>query len=412
MKKIINTQRDQERQDSSRNSKGGAQEVLVALLFSAILLQELSNNIIRMIIPIDNALGIVMLALCFAIIVVSDFVFSKKIIWLIIFILFEFWIGFLRNPGSITTEYFLFFLVFGLSGLLGSSMRMNVKKIILSGVIITGINLIILGQNSTAYIENHGQFIFGYMMQSGMFVLIIYSLNYIQEKSLVYKILILLLTSYTTWLTISNSGRGSILCIFMFILIYLIFVSKYKMSKYIGFISIIVGIVMLRSIETYLVLIDEILRNYDIVIASIQKSIWLLNHESLMHGRTELYAEVFSFVSLPSLIFGNGIGFYERGEFTYTHNLVLSIFSDFGIIGMVGILWGIRKFMGLLKNEPKEMLFMYTILIAGTLTKLMFSSTYWYSSSFWLVIGLLLIRNPGVRENNINKIPNDTVECT
>ncbi|EKE26445.1 MAG: hypothetical protein ACD_4C00288G0003, partial [uncultured bacterium (gcode 4)] len=217
-----------------------------------------------------------------------------------------------------------------------------------------------------------------------------YLTTYISKKNLIYKSAVLLVSLYAFWITISNSGRGTLICIFIFFAIYTIFVSKKIIVNIIGVATSLFMTISIMNIREVLVLAHNFFTNFNITISAVEKSIWLLEHESLMHGRSELYYSIFKNANEWELVFGRGIGGFENSSGTYAHNMFLSLYTEFGMISIFIILFFIFSLVMIFKKSKVENKKFLTILIANSISKLMISSIHWRSSELWLLVGLIL----------------------
>lgn len=101
-------------------------------------------------------------------------------------------------------------------------------------------------------------------------------------------------------------------------------------------------------------------------------------------GRSNLAAGSIKFFSC-SPVFGHGAGsiFYEMG--TYSHNLVLDILAEFGLIGLavgiVSLVVSVNKLVRLIRIDDNFEIFAYLLIDAFT---------FLFFSSYWLVSGMLL----------------------
>ena len=357
-------------------------EILVSFLMVTILLQEMTNNILRLVIPVDNISPILILLLTIIVFFLSGFKGPLKIALFLFVILGYFSIAIFQRYDSTLAEYFSFFLVYGLSGLVCCYQKINVRHVFNLALIVIILNIVLLHISDFSVIEESGRFIFGYMLQPALFIVYIYFLMYLDKKNIVMLGITISLAIHLSILTLLNSGRGTIVCIIAFILLLLIFFQPSKYLKYIGVVITLMSILILTNIQEYLVIAERYFSGKGVVVSAVEKSVWLINNESLLHGREELAEDVFEDISFKQLILGRGIGEYETKFSVYSHNLIISVFTDFGILGILSLLYFFRILYQLLRSSENSIKSLLVILIANSVVKLLFSSTYWYSAGY------------------------------
>ena len=118
----------------------------------------------------------------------------------------------------------------------------------------------------------------------------------------------------------------------------------------------------------------------------IDKSYMLLViKDDVTNGRISIFNSIFNEYSILDIIFGIGIGSYESSHMTfgYTHNLLLSLILDYGLIGLIFFCSMLIKFFSINLKERNNYLI---VLFSISVIHLMFSGTYWQSFEFWLFI--------------------------
>lgn len=106
------------------------------------------------------------------------------------------------------------------------------------------------------------------------------------------------------------------------------------------------------------------------------------------------------------------LGLYADRELvgTYSHNFIIEIVSNFGMFGLVVILYlGFQtvKFLITCKDEREKMFL--SVFISYSVSRLMFSSSFWTEQYFWIYIALLVIGicNYRIGNNVRHRMPAD-----
>lgn len=185
-------------------------------------------------------------------------------------------------------------------------------------------------------------------------------------------------------------SRGNLIQMYIFMVtcIFLLF-----RKKILGSVCIAAGLMGVVFIEPIIIILYNVMGRLGITVDAIRKSYRLITSptENIMHGRTELLADVFDKISVWNILFGRGVGAYEKVTENYTHNIFSQAFSELGIIGVIligAIFYLSIKMMLDQTNNLYETEF-YIMLFVVVLVKLFFSSVYWRTSAFWFLVGIL-----------------------
>lgn len=360
------------------------------LLFCAILMEGIFNTLLVAIVPVNNILGIALLALCVGNMMLNDIHIEVEKIVLILVIIVVFVTAFAGDIEGVKVSYFIYFLSFGLGGILCSCLKLKDDSALRFGSWMTFIVTVYFIATNWEIIEID-YFSFGYMMMPGIISVMLHSHRLLETKKVLYAVIWIVFDIYVAWITLSNSGRGVYIVLAIFFLLAFFLLSKRRWVKMLCVVAVAAGGVMAMNIETILYSLAEQLGEKGISIYAINKSIRLIERMGdITNGRSDLYAQVFDNIGVTQILFGRGIGEYEVIYGTYTHNLLLSIFADFGIIGIVCFLVLIIRLCMIIASTDKDKRYIYLALISVCGTKLMMSSVYWKSSGFWLLIGLSL----------------------
>lgn len=198
-----------------------------------------------------------------------------------------------------------------------------------------------------------------------------------------------LIFSLVTMLMILLIGsRGALLCIVVFVVLKLIrldFKTSYKKMLLIGGIIIVLTITILYSND-----ILQFLYNYFMSKGIQSRSIILFLDKGLyLSGREILYNGIIKEI-LDNPIIGIGLAGDRRTIASYSHNIVLEIFSGFGlIVGTIILSFLAILILKSLTMREKEKYNMSIIWLALGFVSLMVSGSYLEEMSFWIFLGLI-----------------------
>ncbi len=153
-------------------------------------------------------------------------------------------------------------------------------------------------------------------------------------------------------------------------------------------------IVVLFNYQYVLQWVSEILNRFGVRIAFIDKSIYLLTHDTTANGRLDIYEKAFQgFLSSP--VWGNGMATFQYyTEYPFPHNFILEFLFDGGLILFLSLMYVFAvSFKRLFKRawEPKRYRFALILMIGSiAITRGLISAECWRIVLLWLFIGLAL----------------------
>ena len=215
-----------------------------------------------------------------------------------------------------------------------------------------------------------------------------------------------LLVSIMSFAVIALAGsRGALICLLTYLLFFFLFIKNKKNSvkKSITIILIILlfGIVFfnIQSIASFL---SDILGKEEFTSRVLDR----IGNDSFFtdKNRSLLYKTVLQSI-LDKPIFGNGlfgdrkIVFYNLPEYpdgTYTHNILLEFFCEFGlIVGLISLLVVAFYFCGFLKRNRNNVYFDFALaLFSCEFIRLLFTGSFLESPAFFFMIGLVFFEAP------------------
>lgn len=150
---------------------------------------------------------------------------------------------------------------------------------------------------------------------------------------------------------------------------------------------LLTGVVLLFNIKPVLIFISGILDACHLHIEAINKTLHKISIGSISSGRDVLLWQVFSGLTPAKLLLGRGIAGYDTAFGIYPHNILLNIFTDYGLLGLSVAGFFIANFVILFKRrkEGKEYLLIF---ISGCFVPMLFSFVYWWWPGIWYLFGL------------------------
>ena len=281
------------------------------------------------------------------------------------------------NNNNKLSEIFGNFIAYGLAGFSYSFCKTDERRVI-NYCIVGGtawLILYVLKNGSTIY----NTFSFGYLMLPVAICCFIKTFE--REDRPVTRFIAVALFLITSYGLVINGSRGPVACYILFILLYLfplINNTKKKLLFYSAFVLIFVLLLNYKEI------IYQLHQAYPGKISFIDKSYLLLSVRSdVTNGRLGIVDSIINEYTYWDFIFGIGIGTYESTHLIegYTHNLLISLILDYGIIGIILFIKpNIVFFKSILERHNNYLILLYSV----SVIHLMFSGTYWESFEFWL----------------------------
>lgn len=228
------------------------------------------------------------------------------------------------------------------------------------------------------------------------------SLKYSRTKTIQTIVCLFNLLVSIIYMFLDSASRGPLILIFCFLAI--IYIRGQSNIKVI--ITVVVGlmiaIILIVNYEDILIWFSGVMYSYNIDVPLLDKLIlWSGKDYSILNGRDILYENAFEVIR-NSPIIGNGIGCFEKYFFddslSYVHQYFLQVTCEFGLIGLIGAVIIFVKQLQLilskkylLTNNISELEVGFGIVFfCLSMPKLMFSSSYWLTSSFWLLLAWTL----------------------
>lgn len=160
------------------------------------------------------------------------------------------------------------------------------------------------------------------------------------------------------------------------------------------FITLAIGvatILIISNIENMILSFHSWLQSMNMELAFVTKSVRKIGHGDITNGRQALFDFVIQGIK-DNYLLGNGIAsikYKSFGRYGYPHNLFLQMWYDLGVImslPLLFVVWkSIKKTMfEYIKN--KDIVTMLILLFTLSIPRLCYSSEFWASTPFWLLI--------------------------
>jgi hypothetical protein len=200
----------------------------------------------------------------------------------------------------------------------------------------------------------------------------------------------------STVLIIVYGARGSLLVLVLLGIFIILFDQRIRLSTKILSVSI-TGIAswLIAKYDLVSYIVEYIYVTLDI------KSYAMLKYRNLLEssfvatssGRDTIYIEVWN-QFLENMLFGNGIS-VSQIEFGYaSHNFVLQILIETGIVGLLAwlVVWAILGFKYIQVSRDKDYYFflVVTLILVSAFGRLLVSSDMWLRPEFWFVMAMLM----------------------
>lgn len=186
--------------------------------------------------------------------------------------------------------------------------------------------------------------------------------------------------------------RGAVLCIIVFIAIFVLLQNKYKRPL----LAYSLAGVAVISIYTFYETIVNWLSSIALSVG-MSNRIFLRISEGIFwksSGRNKLYDQIIEAIS-KNPIFGYGMGGDYIISETYVHNIVLEFLVSYGVI-LGSILLGAIIYIvynGIFKSRDEEVKLFALVLACSTLVKLCLSGTYLDEMYFFFMLGICIGNN-------------------
>lgn len=313
---------------------------------------------------------------------------DKLIFFIIIYILIMFFIAFLIYRVDETEDYFQSFIVLGTIGFYFANKKADFKIVIIVASLFFSLYMLLLGGTKQLEVD---YFNMSCAMIPGICSLILASIILMKEKKKILGLVFLLLGAYFLFVLALHGSRSSVVSIFVFILILFWFFYDVLWLKIVVLCAGSGIILFILNIEQALGSLSNYLSKYGIEFYAISKSIEKLHGNSgITSGRYSIQKHVFENLDFLNVLFGKGISSFEATYGTYPHNIVLNLFVDYGLIGVVFFIFVIVLTIKILKRGNQDEKMIIILLFSSAVVPLFFSFTYWRYPAFFLYIGIVL----------------------
>ena len=196
-------------------------------------------------------------------------------------------------------------------------------------------------------------------------------------------------------LLFGNKGAfltAAILCLTM----YFVTTAKNERSKKLIFLIVLVVVVTI-NMESIFRLFTKLLGIADIYSYSLTTFNMFLfrSNSEVTSARINIWINAWN-TFLKSPIWGHGTVYLEginRSVSGYAHNIVLDIMVSYGILGLIVFIYVINiSFKDIVKTTDEFFRNSLILFMVISIVPLMFSLTFWKSSEFWVLIGLVIYR--------------------
>lgn len=170
-----------------------------------------------------------------------------------------------------------------------------------------------------------------------------------------------------------------------FMLVGIVLINQTKRRR---ILALIISVILLFVLSQYSL---QILNGITSICESIGLEIYALNKmnsylamDNLDNGRFEIWNNcVKGFLDSP---FGHSIGSFEELYDVHQHNILLQTMWEFGIIGIVFLVFYIYRSIKILIDDkfPKPLFLVFASIFCSSIVLLFYSSSFWVLPNFWL----------------------------
>lgn len=218
-----------------------------------------------------------------------------------------------------------------------------------------------------------------------------------KENTKRFRIISFIALLISIYVYFSIGSRGAILAFMIFIYMYIlrkIYINVKNIKKRRIIIYSILGITLLAilNINNILLLTSSLLKKLNVNTLMVNKIYRISENNDLLNGRDNVYSMAFADIkNTKKYIFGSGIASYENlHNIGYVHNLFLQMFYEGGIVYLSLMLYILVPFLIKSLNFKNRYFTFDLFLICISLIELSFSSFFWGSQKFWLLIAYIL----------------------
>lgn len=227
------------------------------------------------------------------------------------------------------------------------------------------------------------------------FAAMLFILQYVNDKKTYKLVLSIILVA----ISIVFGARGCVLCyIVLFILSYNRLKLTRKQLLFVFFLILVALFIYVVGVKNVILYIINLLKRYGLESRTLNQIAIGSTTSINSSGRDELWQIVIQKIGERPFLGYGVLGeqhFFEMiyGNAFYAHNIILEILVSFGVpIGTVVIavlVYNSFKAKKILRDTVLEI--SYLTLLSYNIGNLMVSNSYWYSTNFWIMVGLILI---------------------
>ena len=170
-----------------------------------------------------------------------------------------------------------------------------------------------------------------------------------------------------------------------------------NMRSYVLMASILLVVLLVMNFNSILNLIGNMLGKTGAYSYSLTTLFLLFsgNGKTVTSSRLDIWVDAWD-IFLKSPIIGHGTVYFEglsKSESGYAHNLVLDLMVSYGIMALLILIpFIIRTFYRAFKASDFYLRMTLILFITLSLVPMTFSLTFWKTSNFWILVGLVIYR--------------------
>lgn len=378
-----------------------------SILFACFISETLICSMAGQFLSIPN-LSVIVSALLLFCVFINNGKISGRIVPLLLTagtIIFLLMVSLLLNGTGSIVNYLANFLCFGMTSIILVSTNYNIGHVCKVLIKIYVFYLIfyllfirsVFLNGSTYWSEQMGR-AYGFVpIIVFAFAMLLYRDIFHTTKS--GKIVIFLMGALAlVFLAFDCGTRGALVSVvisFVFLLI-----AKEKRVKRLALILMfgVAAVCVVNYYREILQFAHSFLNAHGINIGALDKMVFLLNTDGADNGRNVLYESAKQYF-YASPIIGNGVGYYEKMQDSYAHNIVLEILCEFGILGLFVLVWFIAADLRILmKGKITQTKAMGLFFFCISIPMLLFSNSYWLLPQFWIYVFWTIINYRELRK--------------
>ncbi len=284
-------------------------------------------------------------------------------------------------------DYFLSFLVSGLSGLLISQLRVRPRVVVYYLCIIAILVFPVFFRRSGLELDAGGAMGLSYTSLR-LIIPLICSYFFIKNKIVILGITGLLAIYLMTF--VGFASRGAVLSVLVFIALAIYVVMRKRRTLLFETILLVVLVYISSNFIDIIVSLDNLLEGHNIQVYSLKKIIYFSEVDQTLDNGRNVLTQIGMRYFCESPLIGNGIGYFESmGNGDYVHNVVVQLLLEGGLLITIPFFILLFMFGKMIydKGESQETLLYVTMLFCVGVILLFFSETFWRIPHFWYFIG-------------------------